>query len=413
MLTDFFKFNRFFGRLKLHITHFQLRNLVCCHDVSKGIFYPLSYFHDHNLEVVNQNFRLGSNGGLDNNPHSNNHHSFFRINRLMQDTQSANREFMKLDCIIDSRNLVRNSNSRISTLSCSNELLVSGTFEGDYVINNISNVEDPYYVGEFNLTNNYDGITNSIVIDNTYHKNQLIISSNDKFIRYIDVDNLSRPKIVKSSKLPFAVNCLALNQFNPHEMFISGDNLNSFVIDNRINTSDSSLSHGLTFKGQRDFSFSCDWSPANENYLLAGNQDGCVRIWDKRNGETPLHCWNGGLGSNQQSATTKDFKSGPVRNSKFSKRGEYVCWAESLDHVGLINVNDLTGGLNDINESNEIVDRVQSIDFVGKCTGLSFSDAENGYGEQLIIGVNDCPLGGILSYNLESNEKCLDFDFLF
>lgn len=326
----------------------------------------------------------------------------------MTDNLAIDRDFMKLDCIIDSRDLQRNSNSRISTVSCSDDLLVSGTFEGDYIINNISDVNNPFYVGEFNLTKNYDAITNSIIIDNHFNRNNLIISSNDKFIRYIDLNQRSSPALTKQTQLPFAANCLALNHTNPHEMFIAGDHLNSFVIDNRINYPDG-INNSLAFKGQQDFSFSCDWSPTNDNLLLAGNQDGCVRIWDKRNGEAPLHCWNGGLGMNKRS-TTKNYKAGPVRNTKFSKKGDFVCWAESLDHVGIMNVHDMGASANDMDG---IIDRVQSIEFIGKCTGLSFSSTENGYGEQLIIGVNDCPLGGILSYNLESNEKCLDFDFNF
>ena len=56
--------------------------------------------------------------------------------------------------------------------------------------------------------------------------------------------------------------------------------------------------------------------------------------------------------------------------------------------------------------------RVQSIDFIGKCTGLAFAPSDDD-GEYLNIGVSDCPLGGIMSYKLESKTKLLDFDFLF
>lgn len=360
--------------MKLHITHFQLRNLVCSSSLSKGVFYPLSYFHDHNLDTVNN---FSTNESI---------HSFFKINRIINDYEAEVRDSMKLDCIVDSRTLLSNSNSRISTLNCSDKYLVSGTFEGNYILTDISDPDNTKHLGEYNLTNEYDGITNSIIID----KEELIISSNDKSIRYIDLNTNSKTQV----RLPFAGNCLALNKFNPNEVFISADDLISIVYDKRTQFDMNSV---LQFKGQEDHSFSCDWSPSNENWLLAGNQDGNVRIWDKRNCDVPLYCWNGSLGNSTE-------KSGPVRNTKFSNRGEFVCWAESLDHIGLLNVNDL---------STNQIDRVQSIEFIGKCTGLSFCESDNGYGEQLLIGVNDCPLGGILSYGLESRDKCLDFDFYF
>lgn len=294
----------------------------------------------------------------------------------------------KLDCIIDSRSLLKNLNSRISTLACSKNYLVSGTFEGDYILNRID-YDDSELIGEYNLTNNYDGITNSIIIKE--EENQLIISSNDKFIRYIDLSNNSKQQV----ELPFAVNCLALNHQNPNEYFISGDDTNLYIIDQRIPFD---LSNIPRYKGQEDYSFSCDWSPSNENWLLSGNQDGCVRIWDKR-WQDPLYTWSGSLGLKEFDGNNN---SGPVRNTKFSRTGEFICWAESLDHIGIMNVNDF---------NNDKVDRIQSIEFIGKCTGANF--VYDGYNENLIVGVNDCPLGGILSYNLESRDKCLDFDLSF
>lgn len=358
----------------MHITHFQLRNLVCSSSQSNGVFYPSSYYHDYNLDVINN---------MDSVETVN---SFFKINRLLYNNSLESR----LDCIIDSRNLSKNSNSRISTLACSPHYLVSGTFEGNYILNRV-NFDETELLGEYHLTSNYDGITNSIIIKE--EENQLVISSNDKFIRYLDLCK----NLKFETELPFAINCLSLNKFNPNEILVSGDNTENFIIDQRIPLDITTM---LSLKGQEDYSFSCDWSPKNENWLLSGNQDGCVRIWDRRYRDQPLFTWNGSLGTNISNL------GGPVRNTKFSKTGDFLCWAEALDHIGVINVNDLQIGTPGI-------DRVQSIDFIGKCTGLSFISSDSGYGEQLVIGVNDCPLGGILSYNLKSQQKCLDFDFYF
>ncbi|EGW34103.1 mitotic spindle checkpoint protein BUB3, WD repeat superfamily [Spathaspora passalidarum NRRL Y-27907] len=381
--TEFFKFHKFFSKLKLHITHLQLRNLVCCGtDIGNGIYYPSSYYHDSHMQTVSVN-----DGDQD-------YHSFFRINRLMPDKIfSGKSHAMKVDCLIDSRNLSRNSNSRISTLACTNNYLASGTFEGSYILSDVSNPEQVRNIGEYHLSSNIDGITNQIIINE--RDQELIISSNDKSMRLID---LNKHRITQLHTLPFPLNCSALNPTNSNELFVTGDNINSYIVDKRIKFSEKHLE----FKSHDDFGFGCDWSPRDENLLLTGNQDSCVKLWDRRNPDKPLYSWSGTLGFSQ------GIYGAPVRNCKFSHNGDYIAWAESLDHVGVVEVNDLlqTG-------ETGIQSRIQSIDFLGKCCGMNFAPVEHGHGEQLIIGVIDCPLGGILSYKLESRDKSLDFDYYF
>ncbi|KAK6456839.1 mitotic spindle checkpoint protein BUB3, WD repeat superfamily [Scheffersomyces xylosifermentans] len=387
--TDFFKFHKFFSKLKLHITHFQLRNLVCCgSNIANGIYYPSSYYHDHNLQTV-QNSTANASSDEE-------YHSFFKINRLMPDNKLTKKtDSMRLDCLIDSRTLSKNSNNRISTLCCNDEFLVCGTFEGGFILSDVSDPEDVKTLGEYHLTSNSDGITNHIIIND--RDNEVIVSSNDRSLRVFD---LERAKTTNDMvNIPFAVNCSAINPTNSNELLVTGDHLNSFIIDKR--TINSTFNNCVQFKGHKDFGFSCDWSTQNPNLLLTGNQDTCVRLWDKRKSDESLYAWSGSLGSS-------DYRhGGPVRNCKFSYNGEYISWAESLDHIGIMQLSDL--------QKSEacIQSRVQSIDFIGKCTGLNFAPIEGGHGEQLIIGVNDCPLGGILSYKLESQYKPLDFDFHF
>lgn len=364
--------------------------MVCCGpDLHNGIFYPLNYFHDHNLQMVNQ-----ATSTLDE------YHSFFKINRLMPDAAQLETPGMKLDCLIDSRNLLRNSNSRISTLTSSNKLLASGTFEGGYILQDISDPDNSRLLGEFLLTSNADGITNHIVINDD---RELIVSSNDFSLRFIDLQKNGKEML----SLPFAVNCLAKNPHNSNELLITGDHVHSFILDRRVPI-DANFESVQTFTGHEDFGFSCDWSPANSNFIVTGNQDGCVKLWDRRVLDRSLFTWSSSLGSlDAQKSDNPLLPGGPVRNTKFSHNGEYVCWAESLDHVGIMQLNDLE------KTSEETLPRVQSIDFIGKCIGLNFAETEAGHGEELIVGVNDCPLGGILSYKLESRQKSLDFDFSF
>lgn len=388
--TDFYSFSRFFSKLKIHITHFQLRNLVCCGpNLHNGIFYPLNYFHDHNLQMVSQ-----ATSTLDE------YHSFFKINRLMPDNTLLERPAMKLDCLVDSRNLLRNSNSRISTLASSNRLLASGTFEGGYILQDISDPDNSRLLGEFSLTSNADGITNHIVIN---EDRELIVSSNDFSLRFIDLQKNAREML----SLPFAVNCLAKSPHNSNELLVTGDHVHSFILDKRV-PMDPNFEAVQTFTGHEDFGFSCDWSSANANLIVTGNQDSCVKLWDRRVQHKSLYTWSSSLGSlDAQTSADSLLHGGPVRNTKFSHNGEYICWAESLDHIGIVQLDDLERA------TEETVPRVQSIDFIGKCIGLSFAETESGHGEELIVGVNDCPLGGILSYKLESRQKSLDFDFVF
>lgn len=311
----------------------------------------------------------------------------------MPDDMNVNDGSMKLDCLIDSRNLT--PNNRISTMACSNSLLACGTFEGGYLLQDIRNPDKTKLIGEYTLTNSADGITNHIVI---HDENKLTISLNDKSLIFIDTDS----KVRDTLNLPFSVNCVSLNPSNSSEILITGDHINSFMIDKRVPIPLNFLNCSSKFVGHRDFGFSCDWSPTNENLLVTGNQDGSVKLWDRRVYGKCLHSWNGSLGTGDEDK----IAGGPVRNTKFSHNGEFLCWAESLDHIGIVPVDDLK-------RSPNVKPRVQSIDFIGKCIGLNFVPSESGYGEHLVIGVNDCPLGGILKYKLDSRNKCLDFDFDF
>lgn len=385
--TEFFRFESFYNKLKNHITHFQLRNLVVCGDnLANGVFYPSSYYHDNNLELVT----LETHGQIDEYP------SFFKINRLMPDNETLSTRGMKLDCLIDSRSLPYNSSSRISSSACSNKFLVNGTFEGGYLLQDISDPDYTRLVGEYSLTSSADGITNHIVISKD--DSELIVASNDRNLRFIDIESGSRNTI----SLPFAVNFLALNPKNPHEYLITGDDVNSYVMDKRI----SEFRPQLQLSGHKDYGFGCDWSPADENLLLSGNQDGTVRLWDRRRPDHNLYGWSSSLGSHGFDIDSQ-LSGGPVRNCKFSYYGKHIVWAESLDHMGIIQVDDLKSN------SDHIHSRVQSIDFIGKCIGLNTCPVDTGHGEQLLVGVNDCPLGGILNYHLEATDKPLDFDFTF
>ncbi|KAM9908564.1 hypothetical protein OXX69_005991 [Metschnikowia pulcherrima] len=389
--TDFFAFDRFYSRLKNHITHFQLRSLVVCGgSAANGVFYPSSYLYDDNLEPV-----FVDSG----DPHSHDFHSYFKLNRLMPDETASRAGLMKIDCLVDSRDLNIHPNSRISSMACSNKFLAAGTFEGGFLLMDIEDPDHTSLAGEFVLTRSSDGITNDIVISND--NAQLAIASNDAKLRFFDVQQACK---TGSVQLPFAINCLRSNPHNPHEFFVAADSKDNFILDARC-LNDDNFRANATFTGHKDYGFSCDWSPSNENLLVSGNQDGTVRLWDRRMTHESMRCWNSALGSHALDVDW-DTLGGPVRNCKFSHYGDYVVWAESLDHVGIIQIDDFEG-------DDPVHSRVQSIDFIGKCIGLNVCSAGAGRDEQLLIGINDCPLGGILSYRLDTPGKPLPFDFEF
>lgn len=312
---------------------------------------------------------------------------------MMPDERNLASNSMKLNCLVDSRNLRKHANSRVSTMTCSDSLLACGTFEGGYLLQRIDSRQEPKFLGEFSLTHSIDGISNHIVILND---EELLVSSNDKFLRFVDIETTT----MQAHRLPYAVNCVTQNPTNPSEFFMTGDSTTSYLFDRRMPSNDNTRGL-LEFKGHSDYGFSCDWSPLDGNLLVTGNQDGSVKLWDRRKPEEALQTWSGSFGSSAR----HDTPGAPVRNTKFSHSGKYISWAESLDHIGIIPVKDVA--------TNDFGASVQSIDFVGKCIGLNFCPTDSGRGELLVIGVNDCPLGGVFQYDLESVSKSLEFDFLF
>lgn len=317
----------------------------------------------------------------------------------MADPTTVARKAMKLNCIQDSRTLKSNSNSRISSAACSNRYLANGTFEGGVVLHDIEDPENTQLVGEYTLTGSEDGITNCLTFSKD--ESRLFVASNDVTTRIMD---LEKTKIVFKSKTPFAVNSLSVNPHNHNLALLVGDSVNALIMDYRC-IPKNSLKACNVLQGHKDYGFACDWNQADDHIMISGNQDGTLRLWDTRKTNEAVYCWNSAVGS-QIHQMNPSALGGPVRNCKFSHHGDYVIWAETLDHVGIVPVCDLLA-----NKSLKHLN-LQSIDFIGKCIGLNVRATDSSE-EQLVIGVNDHPLSGILTYKLERPLKLPHFDLTF
>lgn len=135
-----------------------------------------------------------------------------------------------------------------------------------------------------------------------------------------------------------------------------GDHVDAFMVDYRC---PKMLQSFHVLHGQNYYNFCCDWSRTNEPLLITGSQDGTMRLWDNRKTTESVYCWNSALGSPIYELNKKAL-GGPVINCTLSHCGDYVIWAETLDHVGIVLVDDLVNGRPEKHLG------LQSIDFIGK-----------------------------------------------
>lgn len=354
-IQPLFEFHKFFTLPKPDVTHFQLRHLVYCVD-KNSVFY------------------------IENGPES---------SRIMRLDPETNKIYTQLDLVNS-----QFADLKISTISANRSLISIGSFNGTLLTYDLHTNRFQEYL----LTNQLDGIITYILMSrHRSFANQLMISSNDKFLRSFDY---TTNQVIKADKLDFAINTICEGPVSEQsQVLISGDTQNSFIIDRRLPKL-SALPIILT--GHYDYTFASDW---NINHLIAtGNQDGTVRIYDTRylsnttknpSGNSTLFTFSGKL-------------NGAIRNLKFDDTGNYLAFAESIDNVYLIDLK--SGGLENIDPglmcpptppSSRIPLQYQPISCIGKITGLSFIPSENNT-QVLTIGITDFSSGGILQYKIDN-----------
>lgn len=259
--------------------------------------------------------------------------------------------------------LVLKLDEKITVMESYKEFLLIGTLAGWFYIKNLQTNELTKRLISYNIINSI----------NCYN-DEISISTNDGNL--IKLKDFSKETAIN---FPWAIN--SISNYNKLKL-ISGDNLNSFIIDNRIHESKPII----ILKGHYDYSFSCDWSKDGIQ-LVTSNQDSTVRLYDIRNYNKSKYCFG--------------EENNAVRSVKFSLNDKYLNFNENIDSINLINLENLEKGIKS----------KQVFKIFGKLTNSIFMNYDDYENQLLTIGVCDNSIGGIVQYKLENDNGCIDFDY--
>lgn len=342
---DCWNFKQYFKVPKPKLSHFQLRNNLVCLNNKKEIFFN---------ELSNDKTHQGTDMSLPS------------LHSVIKKLNTFTGEISTVTSLED------DPIERISTLECTNDVIIAGTLTGSYYVKNMQTEELTKKV----LTTSSNGIINfAKAVDG-----DVLFSTNDSHLITTDLTTL----YVKSCiEFPWAINSVSMNPLNHSLKLIVGDNINSFILDDRVDH----FKPVNILTGHKDFSFACDWSH-NGMSIATGNQDSTMRLYDIRNLSENMYCLDGEIESS-------------IRNVKFNYNDSSLAFSESIDYVNIV----------DLNSFEEGKGSKQVITLFGKVIGLDFTNYDDGNGELLTIGVCDDAIGGILQYDLQSDMKCADYDF--
>ncbi|VEU20303.1 DEKNAAC101127 [Brettanomyces naardenensis] len=345
--STIFEFDKFYTLPKLKLVHFQLRNLM-------------TSFNHREIYYASVQPDGGDYTGL------------MKLNTADGSLEVASTESGYLD----------DDDFKISMLTSSKDNYVAaGSFDGSMMVYFPHSGETQRY----QISQETNRIINYVLAsENPQFLTDLVIASNDKWISIFD---LVKGKKTNKVKFDHPVNCIAENPNSCNELLLVGDSRESLIVDKR----QSNNVPVYSFAHHHDYSFACDW---NSNHLLAtGNQDSTVRIYDDRSLSTPL-------------STVCGFYNGAVRNLKFSKGPKkFLSFAESIDNVYLIDLAKCQSSPKISLDSMALDPAYQLIDFFGKIGGLDFNAIDDGFGEELTIGISDKSVGGIMRYKLDEYSE--------
>ncbi|KAM3089288.1 hypothetical protein ACMFMG_000892 [Clarireedia jacksonii] len=307
---NYFRFRRMDFQPKVHLAHFQLRNLIACPSRDRIFFASTSKVMHYNTS-----------------------------------SRSAPK------ALIDMSNpLVRTFNLsfdelQISTMASAHDIVVAGGFAGQYGLMNIR-ARKGMKASQGVITEHINNITNHVQIHLSRSSSSPLVtfSSNDSGVRTLDV---ATNKFISSHMYEPAINCTAESPDQRLRVMV-GDTRRVMI----CNSDTGEILQGLD--GHRDFGFACAWS--GDGWTVAtGNQDMLVKIWDARK-------WTNSAGIAQPVQTIASEMAG-VRGLKFSPIGSgrrVLAAAEPGDYVNIINA--------------ETFDSKQVLSFFGEIGGIDFTD---------------------------------------
>ncbi|RDW74048.1 hypothetical protein BP5796_07490 [Coleophoma crateriformis] len=319
---SFFKFRRMDFDHDVHLSHFQLRNLLA--GTSRN-----NIFYAGRSQVIRVDPSLG------------------RRNVVMDLTDPTVQSFHFFSGGI-----------QISTLTAGHDILVAGGFSGEYGLTNLKSQEDSRHVDGV-VTNHHNSITNHIQVhlSRTSSSPLAAFASNDSGLRLLDI---ATNTFISDQKFDYAVNCSAISPDQRLRVLV-GDSRKVLI----CNAESGEILQKLD--GHRDFGFACDW--ADDGWTVAtGNQDMQVKIWDARK-------WTNSHGE-AKPVTTIAAEMAGVRKLKFSPLGtgkRVLIAAEPADFINVIDAETFSskqtlsffgeiGGLDFINNGQNLI--------VANCDGM-------------------------------------------
>ncbi|KAK9425080.1 putative Quinon protein alcohol dehydrogenase-like superfamily [Seiridium unicorne] len=318
---NYFRFRSMDIRRDTRLLHFQLRNILACSSRTRA-FFP----------------------------------SFHALAELDPTTGRARKAM----------DFGPHSDVQVSTVAATDEILIAGSFLGDYRYRNLNSEDRTYTEGK--LTDHISGITNHVQIHSARRSSAPIaaFASNDFGFRTVD---LTTNELLFESMYNYPLNCSAISPDQRLRVMV-GDHTNVLITDAETGEILRDLS------GHRDFGFACDWAP--DGWTVAtGFQDKSVRIWDARR-------WtNNHDGSGAPIAVLRMDMSG-ARSLRFSPLGSGKRLLVAAEEADVINIFDA-----------QTFDTEQKIETFGELGGTAFADDG-----RVLMALNCDPVrGGVMQFD--------------
>ncbi|KAH6689129.1 hypothetical protein F5X68DRAFT_77626 [Plectosphaerella plurivora] len=273
---NYFRFSRMDVRQNVHLSHFQLRNLLAVSGQTHA-FYP-------------------------------GRRAVHRLNPLTGQNEVA-------------MNLSDISHPQISTLDAGCGVVVAGLFTGEYCMRGIHLADKGHVRGQI-TTSATSGITNHLQIHQGRSSDgaRVAFSSNDQGYRVMDV---TTGQFILDTWYSFPMNCSAVSADRRLRVLV-GDSYESLIVSADTGEVVQQL------RGHRDYGFACDWSDDGWTVATAA-QDRGIKIWDARR-------WTDTNGRSTPLTTIRTEMAG-ARGLRFSPVGSgprVLVATEEADNINII-----------------------------------------------------------------------------